>query len=853
MKKKKAKTAGQKHRAKVKAKAKLEEMERGNWVEDRLDWVDVVDRHGHDLDDETGDEVLFNAPSRNDVDNSDLQTSIQKVDGNFEKDLRADQSKQQLLDFSIISWNVLADAYCSRSSHKNLPPKFQSRVFNRNQRQHQIRQTLRLFVSKLSLDIITLQEVDPPLEVAKCMRSLGYGVVETIGSSGGRAGRVDSCGLYFREDNWKCLNHETVRLDDLAILRSSSESDDRVEKNHNEIKNKRRRNDNGDTQIGRLKGFERSFVRKNVTLLARMEHKLSRRQVVIVVSHLFWNPAYDYVKLCQAHYVAIRANAFCKRHDDIPFVWCGDFNSQPQGYVHQYLTKGVVNAKAAAPWYARSHKRHEEQKANVNLTGTGHQELTDQFDLLNMAEETIENKTESKDVSTPKVKYLLDSTLNRFCRWLRILGLNAALETEEEEKERTRDGKITIFQRCRDEGRSLVTTASKLINRKDCPPGTYLLDTKSLLNLESAVVHLLLSHGVELEPNKMLTRCVVCNGSIEPVYDEDRRRGIFKSHQAPDESSVEGLDVFQCNGCSQGYWWCEKPNSSASRVKCQATRLLELCIRGGVPIDNDLGMFSKIDVKKIRATKDEMNKENELVEERLDVVQWLQEEDLKNPLPSMTSAYALKGTQKESLAFTNVTYDFVGNLDYILYQSQAMKVTDLLFVPKTFGELNDFNISNGHLLPSYDWPSDHLAIGCRISFRPVLENIEKEKDQSFKSLKSGPIPFPPGPPLAVPWCGFIDESNSVSEQRPEEASITSRTTVVSEEAKDDSESDSVSEPAPKEASITSRNTVVSEETKGASTPHGERCGCGCVPNVPSLFEMAELRRQYRLKLKDGGA
>jgi hypothetical protein len=164
MKKKKTKTAGQKHRSKVKAKARLEEMERGNWVEDRLDWVDVVDRHGHDFDDETGDEVLFNSPYRNDEDNIDLQTSLHKVDGNFEKDMRADQSKQQLHDFSIISWNVLADAYCSRSSHKNLPPKFQSRVFNRNQRQHQIRQTLRLFDSKLSLDLIALQEVDPPLE-----------------------------------------------------------------------------------------------------------------------------------------------------------------------------------------------------------------------------------------------------------------------------------------------------------------------------------------------------------------------------------------------------------------------------------------------------------------------------------------------------------------------------------------------------------------------------------------------------------------------------------------------------------------------------------------------------------------
>jgi hypothetical protein len=172
MKKKKAKTAGQKHRAKVKAKAKLEEMERGNWVEDRLDWVDVVDRQGHDFEDETGDAVLLNSPSRNDKDSIDLQTSVHRADGNCEKDMSADQSKQQLHDFSIISWNVLADAYCSRSSHKSLPPKFQSRVFNRNQRQHQIRQTLRLFVSKLSLDIITLQEVDPPLEGKSVTNSL---------------------------------------------------------------------------------------------------------------------------------------------------------------------------------------------------------------------------------------------------------------------------------------------------------------------------------------------------------------------------------------------------------------------------------------------------------------------------------------------------------------------------------------------------------------------------------------------------------------------------------------------------------------------------------------------------------
>ena len=363
-----------------------------------------------------------------------------------------------------------------------------------------------------------------------------------------------------------------------------------------------------------------------------------------------------------------------------------------------------------------------------------------------------------------------------------------------------------------------MTTASKLLNRKDCPPGTYLLDTKSLLNLESTIVHLLISHGVKLEPNKILSRCVVCNGSIEPVYNEDLRQKIFQSYKAPEEVNVEVLDVYQCNGCSQGYWWCEKPTSSASRVKSQANRLLELCIRGGVPIDDDLGMFGYVDVEKIRGRREEDNEEISQSEKRLDVVQWLQTEDLKNPLKQMASAYASKGSQNESLPFTNVTYDFVGHLDYILYETQAMEVTNLLYVPKTFEELNDLNITNGHLLPSYDWPSDHLAIGCRLSFGPTRDNFEKSDDQAFERSKSDPVPFPPRPPLAVPWCGFID----------------------------DLKSNSVPQPTLPTPIAPSRNSAAS------ALPHRKRCPCGCVPDVPSLFEMAELRRIYRLGLKNGG-
>jgi hypothetical protein len=168
MKKNKAKSTAQKRRARAKAKARQEDTARENWVEDRLAWLDVVNRRDHDFNHGTGGEVVINDHSFSEEDTIDKAKALKrKVSGDLEGEMQDSESKQLLHDFSIICWNVLADAYCSRSSHKNLPSKFQTRVFNRNQRQHQIRQILRHFHDKLSPDLIALQEVDPPLE-SKC-------------------------------------------------------------------------------------------------------------------------------------------------------------------------------------------------------------------------------------------------------------------------------------------------------------------------------------------------------------------------------------------------------------------------------------------------------------------------------------------------------------------------------------------------------------------------------------------------------------------------------------------------------------------------------------------------------------
>lgn len=88
----------------------------------------------------------------------------------------------------------------------------------------------------------------------------------------------------------------------------------------------------------------------------------------------------------------------------------------------------MVNAKEVAPWYNRNPFQWEEQ--GVDNT----EELAGKLQVMSMEETT-------SATGPPKVRYMLDFTLNRLCRWLRILGIDAGLETDEEERRRTKEGK----------------------------------------------------------------------------------------------------------------------------------------------------------------------------------------------------------------------------------------------------------------------------------------------------------------------------------------------------------------------------------------------------------------------------
>jgi hypothetical protein len=356
-----------------------------------------------------------------------------------------------------------------------------------------------------------------------------------------------------------------------------------------------------------------------------------------------------------------------------------------------------------------------------------------------------------------------------------------------------------------------VTSSSRIVLRRDCPPGTYRLDTKALSNLELSLVHLLLSHGVTVEPSKFLSTCVVCNGQIDRVNDKSTIVAIFATHKAPESLNAENLEVFQCCNCKQGYWYDERPTSSASRVKDQAARLLKLCIRGGVSISKDMALFDFINVEEVKKESIDDDPICSLPDQRLDILEWLQVENLQNPLGTLSSAFGTE-TGEEILSFTNVTSDFVGHLDYIFHDS-SFRVEKRLYVPTSFEELQDnTEVRNGHLLPSNVWPSDHLAIGALF----CLPHSSTSAGPSSRSIPSS------SPPVST---------SNVS-------TATVETLLDNLFCMPTNGSPNLPLPLP-----TLPDMPTTEQR------HGKKCDCGCVPNVMSLFEMAEMRKRARAAKK----
>jgi len=130
------------------------------------------------------------------------------------------------------------------------------------------------------------------------------------------------------------------------------------------------------------------------------------------------------------------------------------------------------------------------------------------------------------------VKFILTKEVGRLCKWLRILGFDAEYFSE--------DNLATLIIKALKENRIIVTRKKKIDDLKVIR--VYANDVKE--QLKEVLTQL------ELKPDedKMFTRCVICNKTLEKVEKEEVKEKVpLYVYQTQNE-------FYQCPSCQRIYW-----------------------------------------------------------------------------------------------------------------------------------------------------------------------------------------------------------------------------------------------------------------------------------------------------------
>jgi len=130
------------------------------------------------------------------------------------------------------------------------------------------------------------------------------------------------------------------------------------------------------------------------------------------------------------------------------------------------------------------------------------------------------------------VKFILTKEVGRLCKWLRILGFDAEYFSE--------DNLATLIIKALKENRIIVTRKKKIDDLKVIR--VYANDVKE--QLREVLTQL------ELKPDedKMFTRCVICNKTLEKAEKEKIKEKVpLYVYQTQNE-------FYQCPSCQRIYW-----------------------------------------------------------------------------------------------------------------------------------------------------------------------------------------------------------------------------------------------------------------------------------------------------------
>lgn len=143
-------------------------------------------------------------------------------------------------------------------------------------------------------------------------------------------------------------------------------------------------------------------------------------------------------------------------------------------------------------------------------------------------------------------KYIIDLTLGRLGRWLRLLGIDVEVSASSDMAE--------LIERA-------SHTSRRVITRRRHHTSRFVVHIRSN-SVEEQIVEFFTSEGLEAEREKFFTRCALCNTLLSSVDKESAAaRGV------PEYVLFASDTFFSCGSCLRVYWSGSHKNSFLDKVR----------------------------------------------------------------------------------------------------------------------------------------------------------------------------------------------------------------------------------------------------------------------------------------------
>lgn len=431
------------------------------------------------------------------------------------------QQQRRHIDVRVLTWNVLADCYSS-----------DSREVWEQIRSKRVAAVLRQFAD---YDLLLLEEVDHYEDFYRpLLESLGFCCCYVQ-----RPTKTDGCLICYRASRSTALRVEEVQFNDLVRMRDVSENTRNALCRHN---------------VGLIVQLEEIEAKEDSNTSGQVANgggKVTKLQFTAGVAHMFWNPAYPEIKSAQAEYFLSRLCIFARHFAaptglgaevrNWPVIVGGDYNATPLSEPYK-----IMNSPFYFPTEVPSLHSSIEHKVITSTT---------------IISKRFSDRCYYGGANT---KFLCDADMSRLCRWLRLLGVDAAMHVPKkrhasspeeiaaqrsakkangngtskvaegakiddsvtslkaEKNVRTSSGRKSdeyseIFERATREKRVVLTTSKNMRLRAACPE-SMLVDSQ---NLEKSLAEIVKNYKIPLRRENFLTVCGKCGGAVVEITPEE--------------------------------------------------------------------------------------------------------------------------------------------------------------------------------------------------------------------------------------------------------------------------------------------------------------------------------------------